>query len=256
MKSDFLGLPLPVVLAHRAGGIGLRQNSIEAIAECLTNGILAVETDVRTTADGVVVLAHDRIFQTEDGRRITISQARLEVLRSHGCSEDRLPRLSSVLNAFPSMRFNIDLKDERSVATVPEVVCTANAAARVCVTSFSDRRIMRARSLLPPDVVTGFGTLRGTRLWLASKLALSGDLAALIEQSSVAQLPLTRGPIPVITREFVSYAHERGLQVHAWTVNDAGKMRQALSLGVDGLVTDYPLLARDIVSEHRNRENP
>jgi glycerophosphoryl diester phosphodiesterase len=68
------------------------------------------------------------------------------------------------------------------------------------------------------------------------------------------QVPRTFSGIEVVTPRFVVAAHARGLDVHVWTVNDAGEMRELVDMGVDGIITDRPdralaVLARDYDAE-------
>jgi glycerophosphoryl diester phosphodiesterase len=53
--------------------------------------------------------------------------------------------------------------------------------------------------------------------------------------------------LPVITKEFVDKAHNLGLVVHAWTVNDVDEMRRVADLGVDGIITDHPSLLLEVL---------
>ncbi len=63
------------------------------------------------------------------------------------------------------------------------------------------------------------------------------------------QVPVAQSGITVVDRRTVDAAHERGLQVHVWTVNDPAEMRHLLDLGVDGLVSDRADLLRDVLVE-------
>ncbi len=60
------------------------------------------------------------------------------------------------------------------------------------------------------------------------------------------QVPRRQGPIPLVTARFVRAAHCAGLPVHVWTVNDEAAMHALLDVGVDGIMTDRPLLLRNV----------
>jgi len=51
----------------------------------------------------------------------------------------------------------------------------------------------------------------------------------------------------IVTPEFVAAAHDLGTEVHVWTINTAPEMHALLDLGVDGLMTDVPALAMDVL---------
>jgi glycerophosphoryl diester phosphodiesterase len=64
-----------------------------------------------------------------------------------------------------------------------------------------------------------------------------------------AQVPMRIGPVPFVDTRLVAAAHDRGLAVHVWTVNDAADMQTALDLGVDGVMTDRADVLRGILEE-------
>ncbi|NDC26518.1 MAG: hypothetical protein EBZ54_01735 [Actinobacteria bacterium] len=68
------------------------------------------------------------------------------------------------------------------------------------------------------------------RSWTKSQ---GRDLAPL-----AAQVPPRQGPLPIVDKRFVSHAHELGLHVHVWTIDDRSEMHELLDLGVDGIMTD------------------
>ena len=115
---------------------------------------------------------------------------------------------------------------------------------RVCLGAFSDRRLARCRSLLGPTVCTSAGPLAVARLRLASLGFPTGRPAALC-----LQVPVRQSGIPIVDRRLLRMAHDRGLQVHVWTIDDPGEMVRLLDLGVDGIMTDHPGVLRQVLIE-------
>ncbi|MDP9407905.1 MAG: glycerophosphodiester phosphodiesterase, partial [Actinomycetota bacterium] len=74
-------------------------------------------------------------------------------------------------------------------------------------------------------------------------------LARATAPAAVAQLPLRTARVPVLDRRLVAHAHGLGLPVHAWTVDDRPTMLRLLDDGVDGIVTNAPLLLRSVLEE-------
>jgi glycerophosphoryl diester phosphodiesterase len=72
---------------------------------------------------------------------------------------------------------------------------------------------------------------------------LSGRLGAY----GAAQIPIRRGPLPLVDRRIIETAHAVGLQVHVWTVDDEATMDRLLGLGVDGIMTDRPTALREVL---------
>jgi glycerophosphoryl diester phosphodiesterase len=65
----------------------------------------------------------------------------------------------------------------------------------------------------------------------------------------LAQVPVRHGPITVVDSAVLAEAHEAGIEVHVWTINDADRMRALLDLGVDGLISDRPDVLREVLAE-------
>ncbi len=148
-----------------------------------------------------------------------------------------------MLGSWPYARINIDVKDEPAIGPLITALHRTRAWQRVCLTSFSTRRLAqaraRARLFTDLDVCTALGP-RGVMALRAK--SYGGPLARLVRLAATgvacAQVPYAVGRTPFVTRAFIDRAHELGLQVHAWTVNDHTEMARLLDLGVDGIMSD------------------
>jgi glycerophosphoryl diester phosphodiesterase len=143
--------------------------------------------------------------------------------------------------AWPDVRFNLDVKDEPVIAPLVEVLRQTNSWDRVCLTSFSGRRLEATRRLLPRPVCSatapaGIGAIRA-----------GVPVRTLAARFSARSVRCAQIPFGMATARFVERAHAAGLQVHAWTVNDPAVMASLLSLGVDGIMTDQTELLRDVL---------
>jgi glycerophosphoryl diester phosphodiesterase len=87
------------------------------------------------------------------------------------------------------------------------------------------------------------GPRQVARLVAASRRMPAGSFPA-----ACVQVPTNQGPIPLVTERFVATAHERGLPVHVWTINDADEMHRLLDLGVDGIMTDRTDVLKDVLT--------
>ncbi len=229
----------PVALAHR-GGSGGGENTLAAFAVAEGQGYACIETDVRTSSDGVPFLFHDADLERLIGRRARIGDLRaVEIATLELPGGERIPTLVEALLEFPRLCFNLDLKDDAAVEPVARALAATGALDRVCVTSFSERRIVAARRLLGPRVCTGLGVAGVLRVALTSILPGGGWTRG----ASVLQIPFRRHGIRLLRRGLVRRAHRSGLKVHVWTLNDRASIEAALDAGVDGVMTDdLPLL--------------
>src|SRR5699024_1107221 len=119
------------------------------------------------------------------------------------------------------------------------------AGERVCLASFSDRRLRIARRLTQGRLATSLGRQETARLLLAARLGGSErgvprPTGTVQGRALCVQVPPTHRGVRVVTPAFVRRAHGLGLAVHVWTIDDAPTMHRLLDLGVDGIVTDRP----------------
>ena len=254
MRSSypFLDSDRPVAFAHRGGAEDGRENTMTAFARAVALGYRYLETDVHATADGVLVVFHDRdLARLTDRVGIIRNLPWREVRRARVRGREPVPLLEDVLGTWPDVRVNIDVKDVPAVGPLVEVIRRTNAVRRVCVGSFSDRRLAAVRAALGPTLATSLGPRAAARLVLASSPAPVGWLLTRLAPAGVpcAQVPPRLRGMPVITRRFLDAAHARGVVVHAWTVNDEAQMRRLLDLGVDGVMTDRLETLRDVLLE-------
>ena len=217
-------------------------------------GYRYLETDVHATADGVLVAFHDRTLDRvtdQVGRIAGLPYAQVERARIGGT--EPIPRLEDILGSWPDARVNIDVKDEPAIAPLVETLHRTKSWHRVCVTSFSTRRLTRLRALLPrftdEDVCMSLGP-RGVMALRAR--SCGGPVSKLVRLAGTgiacAQVPHGLGPVPFVTRTFVEQAHILGLKVHVWTVNKPAEMERLLDLGVDGIFTDDLLALRGVLA--------
>jgi glycerophosphoryl diester phosphodiesterase len=228
----------PVPFAHRGGASDAPENTMPAFQYAIDLGYRYIETDVQVTADGVLVAFHDNDLRRACGRPGRISDLPWSDVRTALVDgQAPIPLLEDLLGAWPDVRVNIDCKSD---AAVPALVATLrrNAALdRVCVGAFSDLRIRRLRALLGERMCSALGPAGVAALRYGRPRSLGGQ---------TAQVPVRQGPLTVVDRAFVDRAHRLGIHVHVWTIDEPGEMQRLLDLGVDGLMTDRPMVLRDV----------
>src|SRR3954465_7808538 len=243
-RYAFLDGPTPIAMAHRGGAIEHLENTLPAFQACVDLGYRYLETDVRVTGDGVLVVFHDATLERvpdRTGRIESLSWGEVSTARIGG--REPILRLEDLLGAWPDIRFNPDIKAARVLAPLVRTVRRLKVADRICLGSFSDARIAAARRLFGPAVCTSLGPRGVAALRLSSYSPRAAGLVRI--QAGVAQVPLQLGGRALVDERFLAAAHARGLQVHVWTVDQPGEAGAMLDLGVDGIMTDRPgLLAR------------
>lgn len=227
------------VIGHRGGAALARENTLTAIRAGLDSGADGVEVDVRLTADRVAVLMHD-----PDVSRTTSGSGRVADLSSEDVRSLGIPTLEEVLAAVPVDRLLIvEVKgtpwDPGHDPTEPAALVAAAALAaglprRVVVSSFNPLALAVVRVISP--------WLR-TAVLTGAAFDLDSNLAAAIEGANEE----CHVPADLLEPAFVHAAHDASRRVVAWTVNDPDMVGRFAGWGVDGVITDDPRMALDVL---------
>jgi glycerophosphoryl diester phosphodiesterase len=236
----------PIAFAHRGGTSSAPENSMRAFQHAVDLGYRYIETDVHATSDGHVVAFHDNDLQRTCGSSLKIAEASIEELSTARIDgTDPIPLLAEILITWPDMKVNIDCKSDAVVAPLIQQLRSSHCLDRVCIGSFSDQRLARIREEFGSSVCTSMGPREVAALVLGThaRIPLRPTKHALI-----AQVPVRQGPIPVVTKRTVQRAHDLGLYVHVWTIDDPQEIGRLLDLGADGIMSDDTIALRDVFS--------
>ena len=241
-RWPYLDHPGPIPFAHRGGASEHPENTMPAFEHAVGLGYRYLETDAHATADGVLLAFHDSVLDRVSDRAGVIAELPWDDVRQARVAGVGIPRMEELLNAWPDVRVNIDLKHEEAVVPLVEVIERTGAHDRVCAASFSGKRLERFRGLTGGRVCTAIGPFDIARLRSAGFGLPPGRFAG-----GCAQVPIRHGPLPIVDRRFVEGAHRHGLPVHVWTIDDPAEMGRLLDLGVDGIMTDRPSVLKEVL---------
>jgi glycerophosphoryl diester phosphodiesterase len=265
-----------IAFAHQGGSYEGPSSTLAAIKHALAEGVTAIELDVHATADRQIVVCHDETVDRTTNHRGAIADLTLAQLRDMdnaywwiagatvtlGREPDEyvergkapvnrefgIVTLEEVVERFPGVLLNLDLK-----RTDPDVEpyegLLANELRRlersssVIVGSFHDVAVQRFRALAP-EVATSAATGEAATFYFSM---LEGVPS--VPPVCAFQVPAVYGDVTVVDERFVETAHDAGIAVHVWTINDPGEMRQLLDVGVDGLISDRPTPLVQVLKE-------
>ncbi|MGX4693396.1 glycerophosphodiester phosphodiesterase [Streptomyces sp. JNUCC 63] len=246
VRHPYLDHPGPIPFAHRGGAADGLENTVAQFRRAVDLGYRYIETDVHATADGRLVAFHDATLdRATDGAGRIADLPWQDVRHARVAGLEPVPLFEELLETFPEVRWNVDIKAEPALRPLLDLIERANAWERVCVGSFSEARVVRAQRLAGPRLATSYGT-RGV---LGLRLRSWGLPAALRRSAVAAQVPVSHWGVPVVDPLFVRAAHARGLHVHVWTVNEPDRMHRLLDLGVDGIMTDHIDTLRKVMED-------
>jgi glycerophosphoryl diester phosphodiesterase len=216
-----------------------------AFAGAVELGFRYVETDVHLTSDGKVLAFHDdRLDRVTDRVGVIEELPWSEVREALVDGKEPIPLLEDLLTTWPDLRVNIDPKHDAVVEPLARVLRSLDAIERVCIGSFSDRRIRHLEEVLGPELCTSLGP-KGVAKLRASSFGLGRRHPG----GRCVQVPTTAGGVTLVDRRFIDRAHASDLDVHVWTIDDPDEMNNLLDLGVDGIMTDLPSVLRSVLIE-------
>ena len=230
------------ISAHRGGSEEAPENTLESFKYSLELGCAYIETDVQLSSDGIPYIFHDDDLSRLLGKDVTFNSLHSSEIQNLKLFESfDIPTLETALKTFPDALFQIDLKTDEVAIPAMKIIETLEAFDRVCIASFSSKRLARINEMYP-HVCLSMGPKEILKLLLASyglyKKKVPGNCL---------QVPIYQYGIKLVTKRFIQYVQNIGLKIHVWTINDKNQMQQLINLGVDGIITDRPKALKDLL---------
>ena len=233
------------VIGHRGAAASRPENTMAAVEKAIEDGADWVEIDVQETADGEIIVVHDSDFMKSSSVPTKVWDVTMEEVAEidigswfdPAYADQRAPLLYDVLRAVKDRsKLIIELKyyghdvdlENRVIALVEE----AGMDEQIATMSLKYPAVQKMLRLRP-DWRTG--VLAATSV--GDLTGLEGDFVAVSAAS--------------LTTRLIRRADAAGKDVYVWTVNDAAMMSRMISMGVNGLITDEPALAREVISYYQ-----
>jgi glycerophosphoryl diester phosphodiesterase len=252
---------------------------LHAIENAVGLGCHAIELDIHMTSDGYLVACHDPTLERTTNASGAIADHTLaqltqldnaywfvpgEDVQSDRDSSEYVLRgmapadhgygiatLDEIIDVTHGILLNLDIKK-----TAPEVppyeVALADLLRNrgrtddVIVASFLDSATDTFKDYAP-EIATSAGTNAVAEFFRAVR---AGEAPAETVKRHVAlQVPVAFQDVVIVDERFVEEAHDAGLAVHVWTINERTEMEELLDLGVDGIISDTPTVLVDVLKE-------
>ena len=211
----------PLVIGHRGARGHLAENTLPSIAKAIELGVDGIEIDIFKCASGELVVFHDQTLEKLTNSKGYIEQLTLDSIRKIDVLNGfTIPTLEEVLDLINGRVFlNIELKGTQTALLTNEIIL-----------SYFERKE-----------------------WDLSKILISSfnwevSIAILTEDDPLDAIPIAKQLNAVaINPEYVSLntgnidrIKKEGLKIFTWTVNDPQEIKDVITLGVDGIITDFP----------------
>ena len=234
-----------LAFAHRGGNEFAPENSFRAFKSAVDIGYKYLETDVHLTKDGFLIAFHDDTLDRVTDKSGLIKDLTLsEIKKAKIAGTDEIPLLWELLNSFTDCFFNIDCKVDETVQPLINLINNKDFINRVCIGSFSQKRINFIRKSLGKDVKTSMGPAEVILSKFLSYTSLGYNF-----KSSYTSIPIRRYGINLLEERNIKYLKSNNQKVIAWTINDEDQMKMLINIGIDGIMTDNLTLLKKVLIE-------
>jgi glycerophosphoryl diester phosphodiesterase len=229
------------IIAHRGASGAAPENTMASFQRAIDDKADWIELDVQENADDTIVVAHDSDFMKVARSDLKVWDATNESLRdldiggwyAHEYSNQRVPTLRQALElAKDKLGVVIELKyygyDRNLESRVVDIVEQTGMESDIMVMSLKIDGLRKVAALRPA--------------WTRGLLntASIGDLTRL-------DLDFLALNARAASTAMINRAHKQKMKVYVWTINDPVQMSVMMSRGVDGIITDEPTLARQVM---------
>jgi glycerophosphoryl diester phosphodiesterase len=226
---------MTLVLAHRGANRAAPENTVAAFSRAVELGADGVELDIHRSADGGLFVRHDATTPFGVLAEMTTAEIRRAL--------PDVATLDEALDVCSGLLVNIEIKNvpteadwdptDRVAEMLVELLARRGERDRVLVSSFTLSSIDRVRSLAP-QVQTALLT------WGTDPLAA---LAIVESHGHSALHPDVVSVAGARAGAAANHAHERGIEVNVWTVNEPAEVTRLAAAGIDAVITDVPEVA-------------
>lgn len=259
----------PYIFAHRGGLKLAPEHTMAAFKQSHKLGIDGFEIDVRLTKDNQIVVLHDALVDRVSNGSGKVYDHTLDELRAldfgyhfkdingefpyRNHADAKVVTLSELLDAFPDMLINIDIKDSAASSAgqlapvlIYRLLHTKNAFDRVCVTSFEDEQTKRFNTYAHDKVAIGAGQKEVARAYYAFNAGLKHTYNPNVD---TFQIPVHYKGLSLTNDNFIQFLQSLNIAVGYWVINSIDEMDSLLKKGVHTIVTDRPDIAMHLVNE-------
>jgi glycerophosphoryl diester phosphodiesterase len=263
VQKKFFETPTKL-LAHRGIPLEYPENTLISFKKAVEFGVDVLETDTHLSKDKRFVILHDDdISRVSDGTGKP-SDYSLEELKKfdagYNFTNDNgetfpfrgkgitFTSVDEILSEFPHQKFNIDLKDNNpnQVQYWVELIKEYDAEHRVLTASqyTSNLKVVRKHF---PNMATCFSAKEVFGFYLRNKFGRISEKTRF--SGDALQIPVSMGPLHIVTERSIENAHKKGLYMHIWTINEEETMKKLFGMGVDGIFTDDPKLLKKVIKK-------
>ncbi|HWO78278.1 MAG TPA: glycerophosphodiester phosphodiesterase [Bacillus sp. (in: firmicutes)] len=271
-KADvhpFLETKKPLVIAHQGGADLAPSSTMAAFEKAARLGADVLEFDVHITKDGHLVAIHDATVDRTTNGTGKVESFTLKELKELDAGFNfqdengnytyrgkgvKIPTVQEIFEAFPNHYMMIEIKHnnprnrmDEVVQKLWELIDTYDMADQTLVVSFDQSIVDSFQHFSGNQVALGGGRGEVKNFVISSMLSIQPLYRPKVH---AFQLPLHVGEIDLTKDYIIENAHNRGMRIYYWTINDKETMEKLIDRGADGIITDRPDLLLEILAEN------
>ena len=233
-----------IIMGHRGANKIAPENTLKSFKKAIELGADIVEFDVRQSRDGEIVIIHDEDTFRTTGQKGLVEDMNLFDLKQLDFGEnEKIPTLEELINlAKGKISLNCEIKVEGIIKKIVKIFQDTDLIDSVILSSFIHKELIKAKRIAP-NIKLAALIPEGTGLlidWYFKKRAI--DKA--VKNKFFAINPLYK----LVNRQFVDYAHKKGLKVYPWTVDSGIAIKKLVNVGVDGIITNDIERAKEVLN--------
>jgi glycerophosphoryl diester phosphodiesterase len=234
------------VIAHRGFSEIAPENTLSAFQKAIEIGADYFEFDVHKTKDGILVIIHDKTVDrtSSNGKKGEISKLSFKEVQKirvgspskfgNKFKDEKIPTLNEALRlAKGKIKVCVEIKADGIVKEVEKTIRDLDMEDEVIIFAFSDKSLSEIKKINPK-----------LKTLLLRNYA---NLKTLDVVKGIHADAIGVGYDTKLTKEFITTAHNKDIKVFKWTVNKEGQMKYLIGIGVDGLITNHPDKALNIL---------
>jgi len=265
--ESYFDCPCPHIIAHQGSSLDFPPNTLEAFQLAVDQGANIIELDIWRSQDGTWVVIHDRNLFRITGVKKDITKLTFEEIQSldagYNFSDSsgnylyrnkgyRIPSLEQVLKKFKNEKINIELKgsSQLGLSDLVQLIKEYQMEQKILVVSFSYNVIKKFRKISNNQIATAASKRDIMRMIYFGKFPwfkFYFDAFQLPFYSKKVKRYGLKNP------GWISEMQSKGLEIHYWTIDNPGDIKNAVSLGADGIITNKPKIAYDLLEQMGKR---
>jgi len=229
----------PSIIAHRGSSVEAYPNSMEAFQLAVDQKADMIELDTHLTSDGIFIIHHDATIRLK-GEKYPIAKTPLkEIEKIRLPNGEKIPTLEEVLVVFlPKINFNVEIKCKITKKEFTDLIKRIDQdTSKIIVSSFLIRVLAELKS---PSM----------EYKLAYLFRVPSFVSRIIENR--AYIHSLHPDYRYLSSKAIDRYHRKKKEVNTWTINDAEHIKRLAKMGVDGIITDDPLRARELILNSLN----